>query len=125
LVGVFAGTFEFGYTFYKYNTLVTAVNDGARYASLRQYDSATTTPSAAFLSAVQKMVVYGSPSEGTTPIAPALATSNVNLTVTFTNSIPTAMTVSIQGYTIDSIFAKTTINKPKVTYPYLGIFEPY
>src|SRR5205809_4754360 len=71
----FAGTFEFGYTFYQYNTLQTAVSDGARYASLQPYDSSTTSPSSSFLAKVQNMVVYGNPSGGTAPIAPNLATS--------------------------------------------------
>ena len=53
LVAAFAGTFQFGYTFYAYNKLATAVNDGARYAALRPYNSTTTTPKADFLLAVQ------------------------------------------------------------------------
>ena len=122
----FAGTFEFGYTFYQYNTLQTAVSDGARYASLQPYDSSTTSPSSSFLAKVQNMVVYGNPSGGTAPIAPNLATSNVNLTVTFTNSAPSAITVYISGYAIDAIFATTTLStKPKVTYPYVGVYSPY
>jgi len=59
LVPVFAGTFQFGYTFFVYNNLDTAVRGGARYASLRSYDSATSTPSSAFSTAVKNMVVYG------------------------------------------------------------------
>ena len=126
LLAAFGGPFQFGYTFYRYNTLATAVSDGARYASLRPYDSTTTTPKSTFLSAVQNMGVYGNPGGGTTPIAPGLATTNVNLTVTFTNSVPSAMTVYISGYTIDAIFAQSTLDaKPKVTYPYVGIYSPY
>ena len=30
---IFGGTFEYGYTFYRYNTLLGAVNAGARYAA--------------------------------------------------------------------------------------------
>ena len=37
LVPAFAGTFQFGYTFYTYNQLVTAVGNGARYAAQRTY----------------------------------------------------------------------------------------
>jgi Flp pilus assembly protein TadG len=125
LMAAFAGTFQFGYTFYRYNMLQAAVNDGARYASLRTYDSGTSTPSSAFQTAVQNMVVYGDPGGGTSPISPGLATSNVNLTVTFTNGAPTAVTVSISSYTLDAAVAQITLNKPTVTYPYVGIYSPY
>jgi Flp pilus assembly protein TadG len=125
LFSVLAGTFQFGYTFYQYNVLATAVNDGARYASLRPYDSTTPTPSSAFATAVQNMVVYGNPSGGTRPVTPGLATSNVNVSAAFTSGIPSSVTVSVSGYTINSAFAKTTLTtKPKVTYVYQGIFSP-
>jgi Flp pilus assembly protein TadG len=126
LTSIFAGTFQFGYTFYQYNLLNNAVGNGARYASLRPYDSSTSTPSAAFKQAVQNMVVYGDPGGGGNPIAPHLTTSNVNLNVTFTNGVPTAMTVSITGYTIGAVFGSTTLtNKPGVTYAYQGVYQPF
>lgn len=126
LTSIFAGTFQFGYTFYQYNLLKNAVSDGARYASLRTYDSATSTPSSAFQTAVKNMVVYGNPGGGSSPIAPNLATTNVNLSVTFTNGIPSAMTVSITGYTIGAVFGTTTLtNKPSVTYTYQGVYAPF
>ena len=126
LMAVFAGTFEFGYTFYIYNNLQTAVNNGAKYAAIRTYDSTSSTASGCFQTAVQDMVVYGDPTgTNTTPVAPGLSTSNVTVTPTFTNSVPTAMTVSISSYTINSVFASFTLtNKPQVTYPYLGGFAP-
>lgn len=126
LTSIFAGTFQFGYTFYQYNLLKNAVSDGARYACLRTYDSSTSTPSAAFQQAVQNMVVYGDPAGGASPVAPNLSTSNVNLNVTFSNGVPTAMTVSITSYTIGAVFGTTTLtNKPSVTYAYQGIFSPF
>ena len=126
LVAVFAGTFQFGYTFYRYNVLKNAVSDGAHYASLRAYDSSTSTPSAAFQQAVQNMTVYGDPGGGTTPIAPGLTTSNVSVSPVFTNGVPSAITVSLTGYTIAAVFGNTTLsNKPIVTYPYQGIYQPY
>jgi len=125
LVAAFAGTFEFGYTFLQYNNLVNAVARGARYASLVPYDSPTTTPSEAFNSAVQNMVLYGSPTADTTPVLPGLKTENVSLTVTFTNGVPSAMTVSISGYRINSVFGAITLSsKPKITYTYQGIWSP-
>ena len=126
LVAAFAGTFQFGYTFYRYNALQAAVNDGARYASMLTYNSSTSTPSSAFQTAVQNMVVYGDPGGGTSSITPGLATSNVNLTVAFTNGVPSSVMVSISGYTLDAGVAQTTFNnKPTVTYPYVGIYSPY
>jgi Flp pilus assembly protein TadG len=126
LVAAFTGTFQFGYTFYAYNKLATAVYDGAHYAALRPYDSTTTTPSDAFKTAVTNMVVYGNPAGGTTPIVPGLTTDQVKLTTTFSHSVPSTVTVAINGYTIDSLFAQNTLtNKPQVTYPYLGIYSPF
>jgi Flp pilus assembly protein TadG len=125
LVMAFVGTFQFGYTFLQYNNLENAVARGARYASLIPYDSTTTTPSAAFSSAVKNMVLYGSSTAGTSPALPGLTATNVNLTVTFTNEVPSAMTVSISGYSINSIVATATLtNKPRVTYAYQGIWTP-
>ena len=126
LVAIFTGTFQFGYTFYQYNILKNAVNDGAHYASLQNYNSSTSTPPAAFLQAVQNMTVYGDPAGGTSPVTPGLATRNVNLNVTFTNGVPTAMTVSLSGYTISAVVGSTTLtNKPSATFAYQGLYQPY
>jgi len=129
IFGFFAGIFQFGYMFYAYNTMVNAVRDGARYASLKPYDSATATPSSDFLTAVQNQVVYGdpSPSDGATPILNGLTTSNVSLVVTpgtagLAMTPPAAMTVSITNFQINSVFSTTTLNgRPSSTYPYTGV----
>jgi Flp pilus assembly protein TadG len=122
LMGIFTGTFEFGYTFYIYNNLQTAVNNGAKYAALRPYEPTTATPEACFQTAVQNMVAYGDPSgTTTTPVAPGITPSKVALTVTFAKGVPSAMTVGITGYTLNAVVAKFTLtNKPQATYPYLG-----
>jgi Flp pilus assembly protein TadG len=122
LMAVFTGTFEFGYTFYVYNNLQTAVNNGAKYAALRPYEPTSATPEACFTTAVQNMVAYGDPSgTTTTPVAPGLTPAKVALTVTFAKGVPSAMTVGITGYTLDAVVAKFTLNnKPQATYPYLG-----
>ncbi len=126
LMSVFTGTFQWGWTFYQYNVIKTAVNAGARYASLRPYDSTSTNPSQCFQNAVQNMVVYGDPSGGTKPVAPGLARSNVNVAAAFTNGVPSSVTVSISGYSIQSVFASTPLtSKPKVTYVYQGIYSPF
>ena len=125
LVALFTGTFQFGYTFLQYNNLENAVARGARYASVATYNSATNTPSDTFKTAVQNMVLYGSTTAGSSPVLPGLAASNVTLTVTFSNGIPTTMKVGITGYTINSVFTTFTLtNKPEVSCPYLGIWAP-
>jgi hypothetical protein len=68
LAPLFLGAATFGYTFYVYSKLVTAVRTGSRYASTIKYDSATTTPTSTFLTAVRKMTVYGDPDA----LAPAI-----------------------------------------------------
>lgn len=126
LLSMFAGTFQFGYTFYQYNALANAVNTGAQFAAMRKYDSASSTPTSAFSTAVKNVVVYGNPAGTGTPIVPGLTPSHVNLTVTFVNNVPSRMRVAINGYTINSVFTTTNCtNKPSFSYPYYGIYQPY
>jgi Flp pilus assembly protein TadG len=125
LVTAFTATFQYGYTFLQYNNLKNAVARGARYASLVPYDSSTETPTTAFQTAVKNMVLYGSTAAGDSSVLTGLTASNVVLTVNFANGIPATMTVHITGYTINSIFASTTLSsKPKVSYTYQGIWSP-
>ena len=127
LFAIFAGAFEFGYAFYAYNTLVNAVREGARYASMKPYDSNSSTPSTDFSTAVKNMVVYANPSpaNGTNPILRGLSTSNVNLTVLTNGVAPEQMTVSISNFSLDAVFGTITLtNKPSVSFPYLGIPTP-
>ncbi len=137
LVSVFAGTFQFGFTFLQYNNLQNAAARGARYASLIPYDSSSDTPSSSYQAAVKNMVLYGSPTvttqigpDGvavptTPPALPGLTTSNVDVAISFLNGVPSSVTVSITGYAINSVFATTTlVNKPAVTYAYQGIWSP-
>ncbi len=125
LVTAFTATFQFGYIFYRYNTLENAVSTGARWASLAAYDSPTATPSTAFRTSVKNMVVYGTPTAGTSPVLPGLTTDNVMLSVSFTSGVPGVMKVYITGYTIDGIFGSMNCtNKPVVLYYYQGIWAP-
>ncbi len=126
LISAFLGAFQYGYIFYRYNTIENAVNGGARYAALRTYDAATATPSTAFLNAVKNVVVFGDPAGGSTPIAPGLTTAHVSVTAIFTLGVPTAMKVCINDYSINSVFASQTLHgKPVATYPFTGIYAPY
>jgi len=135
LVAAFVGTFQFGYSFLQYNTLENAVVRGAHYAALIDYHSANDTPDSAFQTAVQNMVLYGSPTAGTNPVLPGLTTGVVTVSAcgvvtacpgyASALGIPQEITVSINGFTINSVFAQTTLNgKPAVTFAYQGIWEP-
>jgi len=128
---VFAGIFQYGYSFYVYNTLVSAVREGARYASLKPYDSVTGTPSVAFQTDVQNMVVYGdtNPGAGAMPAVAGLTLGNVSVAPTVggsgTLTPPTQIKVSITGFKIDSVFGTWTLTgKPNATFPYVGILTP-
>ena len=133
-VAAFVGTFEFGYAFVQYNNLESAVERGAHYAAIVPYDSGdcagttascTSTPSTAFSTAVKNMVLYGSPTAGTSPVVTGLTASNINLTVIFTNGVPSTMMVDISGYSINAVFATIPLtHKPQVTYNYQGIWSP-
>jgi Flp pilus assembly protein TadG len=124
LIGVFLGVWQFGYGFFIYSELEQSVRAGARYASLRTYNSATSTPTSDFLTDVRNVVVYGDPAGGTTPVAPGLTTANVSVTVTFT-SVPTAMNVAITGYKLPTYFGNQTLNgKPTTSFPFVGTFGP-
>ena len=131
----FVGTFQFGYAFMQYNNLENAVARGAHYAALINYDSASDTPSGAFQTAVQNMVLYGSPNAGTSPAITGLTSSNITVTAcgistvcpgyTSAPGVPQEVTISITGYTINAGIATFSLTgKPSVTFTYQGIWEP-
>ena len=69
-IGVF-GIIEIGRAMAAYNALADAVRAGARYACMNTAGSTTQ---------VQNMVVFGTPTVGTRPIAPGLTTAKVFVT---------------------------------------------
>jgi Flp pilus assembly protein TadG len=127
LVPVFLGAFQFGYAFYIYNELQTAVRAGARYASVATYNSATATPSSTFATAVRNVVVYGDPNPtgSPKPIVPGLTPSNVNLTVQFEQGIPRWVRVGIRNYRLYAVVNALNLSaKPEATIAYVGRFDP-
>jgi Flp pilus assembly protein TadG len=130
LTTLFTGTFQFGYSFYVYNSLVTAVRDATRYASVRELwkNSNDRTVPDQFRTDVQNMAVFGTTTPQSTdqPIAPGLATSNVAVAVQYTPAPankPITVTISVNNYSLDAIFRTFTFNgKPALTMPYLGIY---
>lgn len=125
LFSVLGGVFQFGYSYYVYNALETVVRDAARYASLRAYDSPSSTPSSAFLTAVRNMAVYGHPAGGTEALVPGLAPSHIALTVTFDRNVPYRVKVAVQNYTVHAIFFSFVLNgKPNADFRYMGRYAP-
>lgn len=118
LWALFAGVYQFGYSFYVYNTVLNSVANAAELRSKMTYDTAS--PST-YTTALQNMVVYGSTSAGTTPVVRGLATSNVTVNVNLAGTIPTDLTITINNYTIDAVFTTFTFNgKPRATAVFMG-----
>ncbi len=108
---VFTGVFQLGQSFYTYNRLVSAVRQGARFASLQ--------PEAALRAdAVQKLIVYGDtdPAPNAAPLITGLSERNVQLIVAGHKA-----TVMIRGFALSGIFSSTTLDgRPSVTFPITG-----
>lgn len=125
LLPMLFGTFEFGYAFYTYNRLVAAVREGARYASLTTYDSSTSTPSSAYLTAVRNAAVYGNPSGGATPVVSGLAADKIGVSVTMDKGVPDMITVSVTSFTIDTFVKVLNLaNKPSAAFRFEGRYAP-
>ena len=128
LIPLFLGSCTFGYAFYLYSQLQNAVRSGGRYASTLTYNSADTTPSTSFQTAVQKMAVYGDPAANTataTAVAPNLTTANITVTMTFTRGAPSGVTVAVTNYTLPAYLGNVTLNnKPYAYFPFTGLWGP-
>ena len=123
MVSCLVGTFQFGYTFYTYNQLVTAVGNGARYAAQRTYRSGSEDVERGN-AAIRNMVVYGDsqPSPEATPVVPKLTPSEVEVRWDLAgDGTPLNVNVAIKGYTTDAIFRSFTFDgRPSVQFPYVG-----
>jgi Flp pilus assembly protein TadG len=131
LMTSFGGVFSYGYAFYRYNELLTAVTTGARYAAMSKWDQVGQTASSAFETRVKNIVVYGNPAGGSTPIIRGFTTANVVLTpITArvgTSNIytPTHMRVSITNFSVPGLFKSFNFSgKPRVQYPFSGLLAP-
>lgn len=116
MVACLAGTFQFGYTFYVYNQLVTAVGSGARFAAVRAHSADPESDRAA----IRNMVVYGStrPAPLAAPVVAHLGPEHVDV-----NFAPGAdsLRIAIRGFAVDAVFAKFMFDgRPAVEFPYLG-----
>ena len=130
LVACLAGTFQFGYTFYVYNQLVTAVGNGGRYASWRTYRAATPKDIEKGDEAIRNMVVYGEPHPVTdaVPVIPDLKREEVEVKWIFSTEQPGApefVDVAIVGHHVNALLGSFTFSgRPRVEFPYLGRYAP-
>ena len=123
MVSCLVGTFQFGYTFYTYNQLVTAVGNGARYAAQRTYRTGSEDVERGN-DAIRNMVVYGDaqPAPDAAPVVPKLTPGEVDVRWELAgDGTPLNVNVAIKGYTTDAIFRSFTFDgRPSVQFPYVG-----
>ena len=69
-----------GVLFFTHNALVESTRRGARYAAMQCNPSDTNCPCyATAATRIQNVVLYGTPTAGTTPLVPGLQASNVSV----------------------------------------------
>jgi hypothetical protein len=128
MVAFLGGTFEFGYTFYIYNQLVTAVGNGGRYAAMRSYRGATPQDLDKGKDAIRNMVVFGDsrPAPDAVPLVIHLKPEQVKVEwVPGESAAPSAVNVSITGYDVDAVFGKFKFSgRPGVEFPFVGRYAP-
>ncbi len=128
MVSCLAGTFQFGYTFYVYNQLVTAVGNGGRYAAIRTYRAAAEQDVEKGKQAIRNMVVYGDaqPAADAAPVVANLMPEQVDVRwVMGSAGAPEAVNVSIRNFTVNAVFKSFTFSgRPGVEFPYLGKYAP-
>jgi Flp pilus assembly protein TadG len=128
MVSFLAGTFQFGYTFYVYNQLVTAVGNGARYAATRTYRAATAQDVERGATAIRNMVVFGDarPAKDATPAVANLTANQVDVRWTKDpGGVPTAVDVSIREFSVNAVFKTFKFTgRPGVEFPYVGKYSP-
>ncbi len=133
MMACLAGAFQFGYTFYIYDQLVSAAGNGARYAASRTYRSASAADLEKGRAAIRNLVVYGDsrPAADAVPLTPGLKPENVQVTwvMDATNKDetgkPSAVDVTIVNYSVGAIFGAFKIDhRPFAEFPYVGRYAP-
>lgn len=122
LWAIFAGVYQYGYSFYVYNRLMSAVSNAAELGSKISYDTGNAS---SFTTTLQNMVLYAdetAPSQNASPIVSGLTSANVNVSVTTDAAgMPRDVTITIVNYTINGFFGSITLNgKPRATTLYFG-----
>jgi hypothetical protein len=130
MVACLGGTFQFGYTFYVYNQLVSAVGNGARYASGRTYRGASPKDIERGNEVIRNMVVYGDPhpDANSRPVVPGLKPEEVQVKWNFdggNTGAPEFVDVAILHHQVNAVFGSFTFaGRPSVEFPYLGRYAP-
>lgn len=133
LVACLAGTFQFGYTFYVYNQMVTAVGNGGLYASSRTYRAASPKDIEKGNEAIRNMVVYGDPhpAPDAQPVVPDLKREEVEVKWNFSSfsnakpGSPEFVEVAIGRHPVNALVGSFTFaGRPRVVFPYLGRYAP-
>jgi hypothetical protein len=128
LVSFLAGTFQFGYTFYAYNQLLTAVGNGARFAAQRPYRAATPMDVQRGETAIRNLVMFGDPhpTADASPVVPGLKPESVQVEwVKSGDGVPQAVRIAIRDFTIDAVFRGFRLDgRPSVEFPFVGRYAP-
>jgi Flp pilus assembly protein TadG len=128
MLAFLGGTFQFGYTFYAYNQLVTAVGNGARYAAMRTYRSASPQDIEKGREAIRNMVVYGDarPLPDSQPVVHGLTPQQIKVEWNEGEAgIPATVTVSVPHFSINAVFTEFNFDgRPSVEFPYVGKYAP-
>lgn len=128
MVTCLSGTFQFGYTFYTYNQLVSAVGNGARYASMRPYRAASDEDVQKSIQAIRNMVVYGDPHPalGAAPVVANLQSDQIEVKwIQEDSSAPTSVSVSLKNYSVNGLFGAFDFSgRPAVEFPFVGTYAP-
>jgi Flp pilus assembly protein TadG len=127
MVSCLAGTFQWGYTFYIYNQLVTAVGNGGRYAAMRTYRGASDADLEKGRAAIRNMVVFGDarPTDSA-PVVANLRPDQVEVEwVKDKTGAPTAVHVAIRNYLVNAVFKTVSLEgRPGVEFPFVGRYAP-
>jgi hypothetical protein len=129
MVACLAGTVQFGYAFYIYNQLVTAVGNGGRYAAMRTFRAAAPRDIESGKAAIRNMVVYGDsrPAPNAVPQVANLRPEQVQVEWVTDESghRPEYVNVFIANYSVDAAFGMVRFaGRPAVEYPFVGRFAP-
>jgi len=128
MVACLSGTFQFGYTFYVYNQLVTAVGNGGRYAATRTYRAATPQDVERAKAAIRNLVVFGDaqPRADAPPVVPDLSPQQVDVQwILDPSGVPSAVDISIAKYSVNAVFGTFDFTgRPGVEFPYVGRYAP-
>lgn len=128
MVTILGGAFQYGYSFYVYNQLVTAVGNGARYAAQRTYRAADAEDIEKGREALRNMVVFGDsqPLSDAVPVIPHLRPSDIEVEwIAGENGAPEAVAIRVKEYKVDAVFGDVTLaGRPVVEFPYVGRYAP-